>query len=129
MGTKYRNADPRTLLRDVLLGDSGYRLITWETDRRQDRGGYYLGYILKTIPGGAVVFSGDDYAPPPSTAIDSDEALRTLMSFLTLQPGDTDDDYFRDYDKRQMAWCRSNEPERLSDWSGEDSDGEFVDVD
>jgi hypothetical protein len=38
-------------------------------------------------------------------ADDSDETVRGLMGFLTLRPGDTDDEYFENYTKAQRRYC------------------------
>lgn len=38
-------------------------------------------------------------------AIDSDRALAALLGFLTLRPGDTDDEYFEHYTAVQREYC------------------------
>jgi hypothetical protein len=73
---------------------------------------YYLGterigYILtmrehrKTV----TVFEGSDFRPSPMHSIDGDDAVKALMSFLTLRPGDTDADYFDSYTPEQLEYC------------------------
>ena len=52
-----------------------------------------------------VLFRGDDWSPSPLRGIDSDDAVKSIMGFLTLRPGDTDSDYFADYTEEQMAFC------------------------
>jgi hypothetical protein len=52
-----------------------------------------------------VIFEGEDFHCSPLHAIDSDETVRTLMTFLTLRPGDTDADYFADYTPEQREYC------------------------
>jgi hypothetical protein len=37
--------------------------------------------------------------------IDSDEAIKSIMGFLTLRPSDTDTDYFADYTDAQEEYC------------------------
>ncbi len=58
-----------------------------------------------------VIFEGDDYA----AHLHSDESLETddtlvegLMGFLTLRPGDTDDEYFQKYTPAQLAFAEEH---------------------
>jgi hypothetical protein len=60
-------------------------------------------YQLKR--GGTMLFEGADFGPAPMHCIDSDHAVEALMSFLTLRPGDTDEDYFKNYTPEQLAFC------------------------
>lgn len=70
----------------VMKGDSHYR----------------LRYVLEHK--GEVIFEGDDYGCPRSTAIDSDESFAGILNFLSCRPGDTDDEYFSDYTPAQLEW-------------------------
>jgi hypothetical protein len=63
---------------------------------------------------GKLLFEGKDYRPSPLMEIDSLEAIVTLLSFLTLRPGDTDDEYFSKYNAEQMQWAKSRDCESLS---------------
>jgi hypothetical protein len=65
-----------------------------------------IGYELKMKFGDrtVVLFAGDDFRPSPLHAIDSDETVVGLMSFLTLQKGDTDAEYFRNYTPAQLEF-------------------------
>ena len=96
-----------TSLRHIKIDISGAEITlqTWETVTRFNTGQYKLRYELTC--NGKVIFSGDDYGCAPSEAVDSDESLRGLLGFLSLQPGDTDDEYFDDYTKDQMAFAES----------------------
>jgi hypothetical protein len=40
--------------------------------------------------------------------IDSDHAVASLMGFLTLQPGDTDQEYFDKYTEVQKTYCQQH---------------------
>lgn len=67
-----------------------------------------LAYTLRmkdTDGRSVVLFEGDDYGVPGHECIDSDAAMRGLLSFLTLRPGDTDADYFASYTAEQLAFC------------------------
>lgn len=80
----------------------------WDTHRLDSMGKSVLGYELRTHLGddSSVTFTGDDFHCSPMHAIDSDDAVRALMSFLTLRPGDTDAEYFDGYTQEQMDFCR-----------------------
>ena len=100
-----------------------FQLRTWDTGRSYPTGQHILGYELRQcawteqVPGygtnmhgymhrpASVLFTGEDFGCAPSDAIDSDGAVRGVMGFLTLRPGDTDSDYFEGYSKEQFAFC------------------------
>lgn len=117
-------------LRHVRL-ETGHTLRTWDTGRTTGRGMMgrtRIGYELR-LPAGDVLFRGDDFGPSPLHADDSDDALRALVGFLTLRPGDTDADYFADYSAEQRAFAESSECEHLQWLYSEQGGGTFVDVD
>ena len=71
---------------------------------------FYLGteriaYRLHRSGETAPLFEGADFQPSPCHPCDGDIAVRDLMNFLTLRPGDTDAEYFSDYTQRQLAFC------------------------
>lgn len=70
-----------------------------------------LGYVM--FYENRVLFAGNDYKPAPSNNIDSLEAAIDLLSFLTIQLGDTDDEYFKDYTPQQIVFIDSFECEQL----------------
>lgn len=47
------------------------------------------------------------------TPENSVDAARTLLSFLTMQPGDIEKEYFDKYTPEQLAWAKSKECEQL----------------
>lgn len=102
----------------------------YETYDRAPTGQQKLAYRL--THGGETIFEGEDYGCSPRNPIDSDEALRGLMGFLTLRPGDTDPEYFEGYTPRQLEWAETH-GEELSLYAIETSEDEpglpgFVDV-
>lgn len=117
------------LMRHVEL-DCGYTLKLYDANRREDDR-YMLAYEMFT-PEGDVLFSGDDFGSSPLHAIDSDDTLRSLLVFLTLQPGDTDPEYFANYTPEQLAFAESRVAEKLSLLAMEAEDGfparVFVDI-
>lgn len=86
----------------------GFTLTTWDTCRTDLRGQTIIGYALHEMRTGRVIFRGEDFAGSPLCADDSDDTVRSLMTFLTLRPGDTDAEYFDGYTEEQMDFCRSH---------------------
>jgi hypothetical protein len=88
-----------------------FSLVMWDTGRRDPPHALgsrcYLGYELHITESGKrrLLFSGDEFSPSPLAAIDSDESVECLMGYLTLRPGDTDADYFKDYTADQLRYC------------------------
>lgn len=94
----------KDILRDVTLEGTGYRLVTWDTPNRAPTGQWLIGYAFFAPGEGEPIFTGEDAGIAPSNAVDSDDALRGLLGFLTLRKGDTDSDYFDGYTERQIAF-------------------------
>lgn len=88
-----------------------FALTTWDIGRQGFHVGAYgkdvLGYRLTMTEGKkrTVLFEGEDFGCSPIHAIDSDACIATIMSFLTLRPGDTDAEYFEKYTEVQKAYC------------------------
>ena len=78
-------------------------------------GKHQLAYVFSDgqHPDGQHLFVGHDYYPSPLHAIDSDESLAGLLSFIALGEGDTDRDYFDKYNERQLGWRDSPRREEL----------------
>jgi hypothetical protein len=101
--------------------ENKYRLLTWDTNKTDSMGKYKVGYQFYKADTGEVIFSGEDFCCSPLHAIDSNECLRSLMTFITLRPGDTDKEYFENYTPEQMEFAE-NEAEYLSMWALEDDE-------
>ena len=84
-----------------------FKLETLDTGQSDRRGGWYIGYRLTEYDSGSatVLFEGYDFSASPMWAVDSDECMGCIMGFLTLRPGDTDEEYFEDYTPRQLEFC------------------------
>lgn len=91
----------------------GCTLRIWDTYKTRDHK-CVLRYELKS--GRKVIFSGSDFCCSPMHAIDSIETAKSLLGFLTLNPGDTDKEYFAEYTQEQLNWCTSSQAEELSYW-------------
>jgi hypothetical protein len=89
-----------------------FTLTLWATDRLDKRGQTILGYRLTMREPGArcatTLFEGEDFAPSPLDAIDSDATVAAVLTFLTLRPGDTDAEYFAAYTPAQFDYCAAH---------------------
>ena len=100
--SKFSPSDDQ-ILRDETIG--GFRIITWDCGRAYHGGPQWqVGYRL-TDQLGAIVFEGDSFGCSPLHAIDSDACLLGILEFLTMQPGDTDAEYFDNYTDDQLAFA------------------------
>jgi hypothetical protein len=62
---------------------------------------------------GPPIFEGDDYQVAACTPPASHAAVLGLLHFLSLKPGDTDDEYFQSYTERQLGWRDSQRRDDL----------------
>ena len=76
--------------------DAGY-----DHGRRRDM----LRYVLRQSGKRNPIFDGSDFGCSPMHAIDSDDTVAALMTFLTLRPGDTDAEYFDNYTSAQLEFA------------------------
>jgi len=90
-----------------------FELRTWDTGRTDWRGQTVIAFRFGVVDE-PPIFEGADFAGSPLTADDSDQCLATLLTFLTLRPGDTDRDYFDDYTPEQLDWTQDYACESLS---------------
>ncbi len=106
----------RDMLRTVIFKpyrkDMGptFRLKVWDTNSTGYGDKSILGYRLEmrghNLPrGGVVLFEGEDFGCSPMHSIDGNETIKGIMCFLTLQPGDTDAEYFESYTQEQLDYC------------------------
>ena len=83
-----------------------FTLNTWDTGRIDHLGKSIIRYQFQH--GDKLLFEGSDFACSPMNAVDSDECVRALLSFLTLRPGDTDAEYFTDYTQEQLDFANEH---------------------
>lgn len=106
--------DSDRILRDIDL--DGYRLQMWDPEEKFNGVGPQNVILYRlTDPEGNVIFFDDDFA---SNCVDDDDTVRSLIMWLTLQKGDTDDDYFKNYTQDQLDW-RDAHAEELGFWGVE----------
>ena len=86
-----------------------FYLTIWDTNRTRN-GKFVLGYRLgmRGNEGFVDLFQGEDFAASPLHAIDSNATVVALMNFLTLRPGDTDSEYFTDYNADQLHFAETH---------------------
>lgn len=92
----------------------GFRLRLFDDGRRDQMGKSLLRYSFADLehdPG--ELFQGDDYGVSPMHAVDSPEAAAGLLSFLSLEEGDTDAEYFAGYTPAQRAWLETGRAQEL----------------
>jgi len=92
---------------------NGYTVGLDFTGHIDQTGHAQVAYYLAR-PDGSRVFEGTDFYTPAQMCADGPEAATALLSFLTLQLGDADQEYFGDYTPEQLDWCQSGEAEDLS---------------
>lgn len=76
---------------------------------------------------GELIFKGDDYGTSPMFDAHSLDSLIGLLGFLTVKPGDTDDEYFEDYTQEQLDFVNSDLCDELSTIVYDHESGEFDD--
>ena len=124
--------EDHAILRDVALDPfipghlpRPFRLTVWDTYTRDHYGKSRLGYRMVS-PEGIVLFESEDFCCSPCVAVDSDDMLRSLLGFLTLQEGDIEAEYFDDYSAEARAFAASDACEALSIYAMEPEEGEEV---
>lgn len=86
---------------------SDFTLKLYDTHKADRDGKSVLAFeLFDASRGELAVFNGDDFHCSPLHAVDSDRTVASLLSFLSLRPGDTDREHFADYTPAQLAWCQ-----------------------
>ncbi len=104
----------------------GYVLELFDTGKYDTRGCTNLAYCLIS-PKGVVIFDNQNFFGSPMHSDDSDETIRNLLGFLTLRIGDTDREYFDNYNEVQIDF-RDNEAEVLSIWAWDECEFEEMET-
>jgi len=91
-------------LESIYIDGEPFRVeLYWSSERARQPGRVNLAY--RFYHGGDKIFEGLHFSPAPGLEVDGDESFGALLGFLSLQPGDTDDEYFEDYTPEQLAWA------------------------
>ncbi len=91
---------------------NGFTLFLWDTGKRDWRGQTNLAYRLWDK--GRIIFEGEDFSGSPLHADDSNATIASLLSFLSLNVGDTDREYFANYTPAQIEWRDSSRRDELA---------------
>jgi len=84
----------------------GFTLDLYDTGKVDRQGKSVLAYSLTDAEhGDVVIFQGADFHCSPLHANDSDRTVASLLNFLSLRPGDTDQEHFDEYTEEQLEWC------------------------
>lgn len=102
MNTQFNKSD---ILSTFIIPEYNIRLVLYYL------GGDNVGYEM--FKDNSVLFSGNDFRPSILYPIDSIQSSLSLMGFLTLQRGDVEDNYFKNYTKKQKAFSDSFECEQI----------------
>ncbi len=107
--------DDRDILRRVRIAPylpgqgPTWDLVTWDPHSYYNGGPQRrVGYDFRQTGSDVALFKGEDFGCSPLHAADSDDCLRSLLSFLTLRPGDTDADYFEHYTPAQLLFVEEH---------------------
>lgn len=95
-----------------LNSGGNYRLNMREAGMRGTK--TVLAYKLYTPFSRKPMFEDAGFGCSPLHAIDSEDAAKSLLGFLTLRPGDTDREYFDSYTPQQLTWAQSHGCEALA---------------
>lgn len=87
------------------LNGPKFTLTTWDTNQVDALGKSVIEYSFEQD--GVEIFTNRLHVGL-STAIDSDESLRSCMAFICLRPGDTDAEYFDEYDDAQTTFANEH---------------------
>ena len=86
--------------------EDGFTLDLFDTHETTTGGKCRLAYHF--LHHGVPIFHGDDFGCSPMHAIDSDKTVQAILGFLSLKPGDTDEEYFDDYTPHQLEWAEAH---------------------
>jgi len=89
-----------------------FRIRTWDTGQWDmfTTGKYRLAYCLVEIKGNSeeIVCCGDDFFVASGKCIDDLETIATIGDFLTIQPGEVEEEFFAYHTDRQMSFLEDH---------------------
>src|SRR3990172_4774046 len=97
-------------------GLPSFSLTTWDAHKRDHHGKSGIGYELRMHLNGktTVLFTGENFYNSPMHCTDSDASIKAIMGFLTLCPGDTDEEFFENDTDEVKAYRRNYDESLLS---------------
>ena len=91
----------------------GYTMTLHNTGETGEYGKARIAYTFAKHDDTLLFYGKDLFASPMHTPEGLDTA-KALLTFLTCQPGDVEEDYFENYTAEQMEFAKSFECEQLS---------------
>jgi hypothetical protein len=88
--------------------EGDFKLIIWDTNRKHHEGAPQWAIAYEFYHKGKLIFQAADFGCSPMHAVDSDKCVGGILTFLSLRPGDTDKEYFKDYTPEQMEFAVSH---------------------
>jgi hypothetical protein len=98
---------------------AGYKL-TMKSQNKKDKFGHEKVSYTFSNPAGTTIFDGDDFGASPMHPAEGKESAISLLTFLTLRPGDTDSEYFDKYTPEQLEFANSIDCENLQIYTFDD---------
>lgn len=94
---------------DRIWKDEGYE-VRLRFSRKEGEGVHarnYLEYQLRF--NGELIFTGKDYSPSPlEKELFDDRSVGHLLDYFSVEPGDVDDDYFKNYTQEQLRFVQEH---------------------
>ena len=91
---------------------NGYKMWLLNDNKWDSYGKKQVRYVFMN-PQKEIVFKGHDFYIPAHMESESMDTALALLSFLTLQDGDTDSEYFDKYTDKQLAFRDSVDCQNL----------------
>ncbi len=85
-------------------------------------GGQYVSYIFSVD--GVELMRGNEYKPSGLHSIDDIKSMTSLLGFMCVQTGDTDEGYFKYHTKKHLVWLETIECENLKNLIADFENGE-----
>lgn len=107
--------DMSETLVDALVYWEDKNILVWEQDDYRaeiwfDRFGEYgrIHLLFDFYFKGEKVFESMPFSPAPGTTGNYHAVVENAVFFMSLQPGDTDDEFFEDYTPEQLAFVKEH---------------------
>ena len=86
-------------------------------NRRNDGGAFTrLDYDYELYADGKLICKGDDFSPPGFRDVEYYVSVSDLLGFLTLRPGDTDDEFFARHSPEHLEWLDTIQADDVRIW-------------
>ena len=97
----------------------GFRVQLLRMDKFNQEQPYRAYFSYRLYDDGVLIFSGKDFSPSPMWNYDSALTVGQFLGWMTLKPGDTDQEFFEKYTPLQIRWCQSRRADELASYAEE----------